>query len=233
MIGIYCADDRMIDLIEGNYRLLQVMSRFGLSLGFGDLTVGEVCERHGVDPVTFLAVINFVHSGYTRLVDEPEKLSVTTLMDYLRHSHGYFLDFVFPRIHRDLHEAVRHDDDKSIPAIIHKQLADYILSDTRHMRHEEATLFPYVEGLMRGESDKGFELSAFSRNHVPLDDSLRELKRILIQYNPDCANVNELNAVLYQIYCCEDELDSHCRIEDYIFVPAVYHLEERLRHENS
>lgn len=32
----YKPTDKMIDLIGDNYSLLQVMSRFGLSLGFGD-----------------------------------------------------------------------------------------------------------------------------------------------------------------------------------------------------
>ena len=32
----YKPTDKMIDLISDNYSLLQVMSRFGLSLGFGD-----------------------------------------------------------------------------------------------------------------------------------------------------------------------------------------------------
>lgn len=41
----YKPTDKMIDLIGDNYSLLQVMSRFGLSLGFGDKTVKEVCEQ--------------------------------------------------------------------------------------------------------------------------------------------------------------------------------------------
>ena len=45
----YKPTDKMIDLISDNYSLLQVMSRFGLSLGFGDKTVKEVCELNGVD----------------------------------------------------------------------------------------------------------------------------------------------------------------------------------------
>ena len=52
----YKPTDKMIDLISDNYSLLQVMSRFGLSLGFGDKTVKEVCELNGVDCRTFLKV---------------------------------------------------------------------------------------------------------------------------------------------------------------------------------
>ena len=56
----YKSTDKMIDLIGDNYSLLQVMSRFGLSLGFGDKTVKEVCEMNNVDCQTFLVVVNFM-----------------------------------------------------------------------------------------------------------------------------------------------------------------------------
>ena len=45
----YRETDKMSDLICDNYSLLMVMSRFGLSLGFGDKSVREVCEAQGVD----------------------------------------------------------------------------------------------------------------------------------------------------------------------------------------
>lgn len=57
----------MIDLIGDNYSLLQVMSRFGLSLGFGDKTVKEVCEMNNVDCQTFLVVVNFMAEGFSRM----------------------------------------------------------------------------------------------------------------------------------------------------------------------
>ena len=56
----YRATDKMSDLICDNYSLLMVMSRFGLSLGFGDKSVKDVCEAQHVDYRTFLAVANFI-----------------------------------------------------------------------------------------------------------------------------------------------------------------------------
>ena len=41
----YTPTDKMSYLICDNYTLLQVMSRFDLSLGFGDKTVQEVCRE--------------------------------------------------------------------------------------------------------------------------------------------------------------------------------------------
>ena len=50
----------MSDLICENYPMVLVMSRFGIALGFGEKNIGEVCRQNGVDPCTFLTVVNFL-----------------------------------------------------------------------------------------------------------------------------------------------------------------------------
>ena len=60
---MYKPTDKMGDLICENYALLQVMSRFGISLGFGDKSVQEVCDMNQVDCNTFLIVVNFLGEG--------------------------------------------------------------------------------------------------------------------------------------------------------------------------
>ena len=76
----YRATDKMSDLICDNYSLLMVMSRFGLSLGFGDRSVKDVCQAQGVDYKTFLAVANFIsHEPYTYSGEEDD-FSLTALM---------------------------------------------------------------------------------------------------------------------------------------------------------
>ena len=59
-LGRYKQTDRMSDLICENYPMLLVISRFGISLGFGDKTIGEVCEDSGVDTKTFLTIVNLL-----------------------------------------------------------------------------------------------------------------------------------------------------------------------------
>ena len=101
--GGYTGEDRMCDLVCDRYPVLQVMSRFGIALGFGDKTIAEVCGENRVDTATFLAVVNLVldFGG-----DADAGVSVRALTDYLHNSHGYFLDFRLPAIRRKLIEAV-------------------------------------------------------------------------------------------------------------------------------
>ncbi|MBR7157133.1 MAG: hemerythrin domain-containing protein, partial [Bacteroidales bacterium] len=73
---MYKATDKMSEIICDNASLLLVMSRFGISLGFGDDNVQQVCSRQNVDLSTFLAVINFLSDNTNRIVDYGGSLSV-------------------------------------------------------------------------------------------------------------------------------------------------------------
>ena len=68
----YKSSDKMSALINANPLLLMAMSRFGISLGFGDATVQQICKDQGVDCPTFLAVANFISHG---LIDTADVLS--------------------------------------------------------------------------------------------------------------------------------------------------------------
>ena len=76
---------------------------------------------------------------------------------------------------------------------------------------------------------KNYQISTFSKHHDQVGEKLTELKNIIIKYCPAKANENLLNAALFDIYACEAGLESHCKVEDYIFVPAILKLERRIR----
>ena len=102
----YKPADHMCDLICDEPSLLQMMSRFGMPLGFGEQTVSQVCESHHVDTTTFLAVANFIKNGSKGSAEVVADLSVACLTDYLKQAHTYFLDFQLPSIRRKLLEAI-------------------------------------------------------------------------------------------------------------------------------
>ena len=223
----YKPSDKMIDLISDNYSLLQVMSRFGLSLGFGDKTVKEVCEMNGVDCRTFLVVVNFMAEGFSRMDGETDELSIPALVDYLRQAHIYFLDFCLPAIRRKLLEAIDCSEN-DVSFLILKFFDEYMREVRKHMEYEEKTVFKYVDALLQNNAPKNYQISTFSKHHDQVGEKLTELKNIIIKYCPAKANTNLLNAALFDIYACEEGLESHCKVEDYIFVPAILNLERRM-----
>ena len=107
MTGKYKETDKMSDLICDDYRLLQVLTRFGLTFGFGDQTVSAACAAQQVDVPTFLAVVNFVTSGgRIDAMALAENISVEAMTRYLEHSHTYFTRFRVPAIRRKLIESI-------------------------------------------------------------------------------------------------------------------------------
>lgn len=223
----YKPTDKMSDLICDNYTLLQVLSRFGLSLGFGDQTVKEVCDSHQVDDATFLAVVNFVAEDSDRMAtEEVKELSIPALMSYLHQAHHYFLDFQFPTIRRKLIEAIDCSSQNEVAFLIIQFFDAYVAEVRKHMAFEDQNVFSYVQKLLAGQTTGGYRISNFARNHDQIDSKLTDLKNILIKYYPAKENNHLLNATLFDIFSCEQDLISHNRVEDFLFVPAVLCLEK-------
>jgi DNA-binding CsgD family transcriptional regulator len=223
---LYEADDTMISIIRDNSNILQSLGSFGISLGFGDKTVREVCEGQQVDTRTFLAVVNFTINGYYNS-GESQDLSVGTLLKYLKASHVYYIDFQLPYIRKELTGAL--DADNSLTPLIMRLYDQYAHDIIHHMKYEEKTLFPYVEKLLSDTVVSEYNFSTFSKHHYQVDEKLRELKNIMIKYLPsDGLHNNLLTATLYDIYNNEEWLSQHANVEEQIFIPAIRALEKKL-----
>lgn len=226
----YQEEDKMISLIRDNYDLLQSLGSFGIHLGFGDKTVREVCEQEQVDTYTFLTVVNFTINGY-RDFDDTDRISLPTLVKYLRASHEYYLGYQLPAIRRELEAAL--DESDNLARLIMKLYDEYARSIRNHMQFEEKSLFPYVEQLIQGKASDQYDIHTFSRHHGQNELKLRELKSIIIKYLPsDSLHNNQLTATLYNLYNCERWLSSHAEVEDHIFIPAVHRHEKKLKRDD-
>ncbi|MCI6551691.1 MAG: helix-turn-helix transcriptional regulator [Prevotella sp.] len=224
---MYEADDKMISIIKDNYNILQSLGSFGISLGFGDKTVREVCEDQNVDTYTFLAVVNFTINGY-RDYDDADRLSIPTLIQYLRASHEYYLGFELPYIRKGLENAL--DESHNLARLIMKLYDEYAHDIRNHMQYEEKTVFPYVDNLLNNKVTGKYDIETFSKHHTQTDQKLHELKNIIIKYLPsDGLRNNQLSATLYNIYNCEEWLAQHAQVEEEIFIPVIRRLEKRLK----
>ena len=225
---LYSSTDKMSDIICDNYSLLQVMSRFGLPLGFGDHTVEEVCNHHQVDCRTFLSVVNFINKGHSRSYAIVDHISIRSLMVYLKNAHHYFLDFQLPNIRRKLLEAFDCSSDNEVTFLILKFFDVFVQEVRKHMHYEDKYVFSYVAHLLQGEKDEAYCIDKFVRHHDHMDEKLAELKNSIVKYYPANKNAYLMNAVLFDIFLCEQDLASHAKVEDYLFVPAVLRLEEEV-----
>ena len=226
---IYEANDKMISLIRDNYNVLQSLGSFGINLGFGDKTVEEVCQEHQVDTYTFLAIVNFTING-DHYIEDIKRISVPSLLKYLRASHVYYLDYQLPFIRNGLQNALNQTN--SLDSLILKLYDEYAHAITTHMKYEEKMVFPYVESLLRGVCSNKYNVDTYSKHHGQESEKLRELKSIIIRYLPsDGLHNNRLAAMLYNIYNNEDWLRLHAEVEERFFMPAIRLLEQKSKED--
>jgi regulator of cell morphogenesis and NO signaling len=220
----YRPTDKMRDLVKDNNTLILVMGRFGISLGFGDKSVRDVCRIQNVNENTFLEVVNFVSDREYNY----KSISLPSLIGYLKKAHEYFLDFNLPNIRRKLIESIDCSGTNDIALLIVKFYDEYVTEVRKHMEYENEVVFSYVEQLSQGFLNRSFSISNFAGKHSPISNKLKELKDIIIRYYPEKNNYL-LNSVLLDILLCEQDLTSHCMIEDLLFVPAVRLLEQQIK----
>ncbi|MDL2323366.1 hemerythrin domain-containing protein [Bacteroidales bacterium OttesenSCG-928-A17] len=223
---MYQSNDQMSSLVSNNFRILLVISRFGIPLGFGDKTIGEVCGANGVDTNTFLAVVNrVIGDTTTNSTYSLSKISIEALITYLHNSHDYFLKYRLPGIRQNLLKVLDGKDELTKAVLTY--FDEYVKEVGTHMNYEEKKVFSYVRLLLDGKHPGKYTIEKYQKTHDQVETPLREFKQILIKYYP-AKSSNDLNSVLFDIFNCENDLASHTDIEDNLFTPLIFELEQKV-----
>lgn len=204
---IYRDIDKMSEMLSRDRRAMQIVSRFGIPMGVGDKTIDAVCKEHGIHTPTFLAIVNNANTDHNS--PKTEDIDLPTLQMYLKNAHTYFLEFLLPRIRRQLIEAINPTDQSDqVAMLILRYFDEYVQEIRIHIQHED-------EGQL--------ENHASDDQHIA--QKLQELVSLIIKYYPANSSypfANELlTTVLLGIYQTEEELQTHCAIEDEILRPAM------------
>ncbi len=230
----YTKEDKLFEMICSDYQLLNIISRFGLNLGFGEKSIEEICEENNIDCNTFLAIINFTKNNGENIWHLNE-ISLQTLCDYLKQSHSYYLDFLLPTIRRKLIEAIGALPENEVASLILKFYDEYCIEVKKHLKTEDKEIFPYVEKLIRGEiipaNNYTEDITALHRR--PLDQKLSELKKLIIKYFKSDNNNYLINSVLYDIFLLEEDLISHSKLETKLFLEEIKKLENKYKENPS
>jgi regulator of cell morphogenesis and NO signaling len=230
----YTKEDKLFEMICSDYQLLNIISRFGMNLGFGEKSIEEICEENNIDCNTFLAIINFTKNNGENIWHLNE-ISLQTLCDYLKQSHSYYLDFLLPTIRRKLIEAIGALPENEVASLILKFYDEYCLEVKKHLKTEDKEIFPYVEKLIRGEiipaNNYTEDITALHRR--PLDQKLSELKKLIIKYFKSDNNNYLINSVLYDIFLLEEDLISHSKLETKLFLEEIKKLENKYKENPS
>ncbi len=205
---MYKSTDKICDLMAHEEDAIQIISRFGLEMGVGEQTIAQVCESHGVDTPTFLAVVNYKIFQQSAA---PGDIDLPTLQRYLKNAHTYFLDFRLPRLRRALIEAIiPADPTTKIPGLILRCYDEFVDEIRTHIEHEN-----------EGRYDE------HEHDDRRITDKLTEIKNLIIKYYPTQNDQSQITylliSVMSDLWHTEQDFADHCAIEDDILRPALSH----------
>lgn len=235
---LFNENSKLAEIIHKDPSLLPVINRFGIKLGFGDRTVGNICTDKNIDINFFIETINVFHfEGYfpeKRLLD----FSIKIVIDYLVKTHQYYLNYLIPENDRLIELFLSSTNSESTEnSLVKKFYSKFKDEFLLHINFEEKEMFPYILELDNAISNnnnqkffaekyKGFSIDGFEKEHSNMDDKMDDLKNIIIKYLPPNYDQNRGNTFLANIFSFEKDLTNHSRIEDNILIPKVKQLEK-------
>lgn len=216
--------DTMVGLVNEDFNILPILSRFSIPLGFGSKTIGEVCDEAGIDTPTFLLIVNYILSGQIPVIENSLEKAIG-IVEFLHNSHDYFMGYKFPHIRANLLSALDNSHSDINPVIV-KFFDVYVDHVKKHFDYEEQNVWPYIRDLRSGTSQSAYHIDIFIKHHEEIGEKLSDLKNIILRYY-STSMPNKMYDALVDIYNCEEDLNSHHDIENHILIPMVAAIEHR------
>lgn len=226
---IYNKKMKMSDLIDADYRLLLLLNKLNISLGFGEKNIDTVCRESNFDTDCFLFLANFQTNGIASDTKQIfRELPLEPFLVYLKNSHNYFLKKRLPNIRRKLN-IVFSGSDKSLHGLVLNFFDNYLKEVNEHMEYEDLVAFPYIYKLLSKGDIQSYTISIFEGRHNDIEGKMNDLKQILMKYVPGSVDQILMTNILMELYTSEEELEAHTFIEDNLVIPRVKELEKQLK----
>lgn len=218
---------KLADLISANHNLIFTLPRLGISPGFGDKSVAEVCAKYNVPVDFFLLVCNvYTFDSYVPERSDVVATDMRLLLPYLKASHDFYLKERLPHIEEHLMH-IAEKAEKKYGTVLMSFFREYKNEVSEHFIYEENTVFPYIESLKSGKPDGNYHIKDYEKAHSNIEDKLNDLLQIIFKYFPGDASPIDSVEVVFDIFQLSSDLNKHSLIEEKILVPYVEYLENR------
>lgn len=225
MKNIFSENMKMADLVLGNSKLLLMLPRFGMNLGFGDHSIAEVCAMNNVSAPFFLMICNvYCNNDYTPSPDDIASVDLKALVNYLLESHKYYLNERLPHIEEHLDHIIKACNPK-YGNMLRRFFEEYKNEVVDHFVYEEQNVFPYLQQIVNQNVKTDYKIRVFHENHTNIEDKLSDLMNILVKYLPADVFPKERIEIALDINELSADLMSHALIEERILIPFVESLE--------
>lgn len=190
------------EVIEENHQLIPVINRFGIKLGLGDRTIGDICKSHNINSDFFLAIINtYLNEDYFP-ERKLQKFDIDLVINYLKRTDAYLIHAQLHNLEKHLNAFIAMSDPNNVQLELIRKL---------FLKFKEELTDQICKGIIEG--------------NVPLA-LLTDLKSIIIKHLSGSFNENLCYAVIFTIDSFQNDLEKHNRIREKILQPLINDLVE-------
>jgi len=227
----------VVDIIQNDLRSAAVLREYGLDYSMpGKRSLGEICERQGVDPKEVEIRLSGLSSAPVRPPDF-ENMSLTALTDHVENVHHTYVKNAIPSLSDlcDRAEEFCKDGECDIEEL--KYIWKSISSEQMdHMMKEELALFPYIRNLDRNEVDMVTPafgsitktISMMESEHIRSSKDFRLLFNLTNKYQAPHSAHKVVQGLFNRLKEFDNKLHLHTYIENNFLFPSAIELERKL-----
>jgi len=229
------ADMRISDVILNNPYLILLLEHFGIEVPLQDKSVNEVCLEYKINSELFLTFANLYNGVQYSFKDNFTYCEVLTVINYLKNSHKYYSEEIYPNILSIIQQMNGTNNMKEM-MLVEKFFKEYFIEVTEHLNYEDKIVFPYIIGLYENITDqnstgerKKYAVAEYQEHHNDIEEKLNDLKSLLIKYLPLKNDQSIRRNLLFRLFELEYDLNIHSQIEDHLLIPLVSKMELNLK----
>jgi regulator of cell morphogenesis and NO signaling len=229
MLPIISSDTKLSQIIIDDPTILSVLSRFGISLGVGDMTIEQICQQKKMNVVFFTTILNtFRDPDFF-----PEKILYSfeahLIVDYLKKTNQTYLQFQLPNIERHLHLLIsKSDAQNSNLLIIMKFFSEVKAQLMKRIDDDKNRWFPEILALEKSDENKvESTVMAFDESNDSIEDKINDLISMFVVHLTGDYDINLGQAVLLALDSLKKDIAQNNRIRKRILMPLYQALASR------
>lgn len=229
MLPIISSNTKLSQIIIDDPTILSVLSRFGISLGVGDMTIEQICQQKKMNVVFFTTILNtFRDPDFF-----PEKVLYSfeahLIVDYLKKTNQTYLQFQLPNIERHLHLLIsKSDAQNSNLLIIMKFFSEVKAQLMKRIDDDKYRWFPEILALENSDDNKvESTVMAFDESNDSIEDKINDLISMFVVHLTGDYDINLGQAVLLALDSLKKDIAQNNRIRKRILMPLYQALASR------
>lgn len=216
-------ETKLSDIVTGDPNVITVLNRFGICLGVGDKTVGNICKEKSIEIDFFVTILNtFINDDYFPKHILPS-VNVHKIVYYLQQTNSYYKQFQIPNIERHFNLLISKSENGNNNLELMRKFF-FELKDELLKRINNDTNYLFQEILNVSDSTKDECIKEISFNideEDSIEEKLSDLRNMFIIHLSGEYDINLCHAVLFAIISLEKDIKQNNRIRTRLLIPYL------------